>query len=374
MHNTLDWKSSEDTRDIVHIVVQALVEGRRVALPAETAYHAVFSGLNPAGVEHIRTLEKSNKISDCCLLIRSSQELLDYIPDLSSVAARVARRAWPGPLVLNLPICSERSLLGRLPTEVQNLLVRDGRAAFRVASHDTVRQALRLMPGPLLAAPLTHQDGPARTADAIEGSAGFAIVVDDGQTQFSDFATHVRIDGNQCQVLRKGVLQEESLTRSAQFVVLVVCTGNTCRSPMAEAIMRDMFAKRFGGAEQAAQKVFVASAGLNAFPGGQASSEAQTVMTERGLSLQDHQSRSVTAHGLQNADLILTMTKSHRSAILDQIPDIESKVHLVSGARSDVSDPFGGSKAIYSACADQIDGLLGQWMDRLDDSLFPTWL
>ena len=109
---------------------------------------------------------------------------------------------------------------------------------------------------------------------------------------------------------------------------------------------------------------------MNAFPGGSASAEAQAVMKERGLSLNEHQSRSITAHGLQNADLVLTMTKSHRNAILDQIPEIESKVHLVSGASSDVSDPFGGPKAAYSACADQVEGYLGQWMDRWDDLQF----
>jgi protein-tyrosine-phosphatase/tRNA A37 threonylcarbamoyladenosine synthetase subunit TsaC/SUA5/YrdC len=344
-----------------------------VALPAETAYHAVSSGLNAKSVDHLKMLEQSSLTSECCLLIRSSQELLDYVPDLSTVAARVASRAWPGPLILDLAVCPDRSLLSRLPQEVRELLIHDGRAAFRVASHDTVRQALRLMPGPLIAAPLKYGDGPARTVSGIAGSAGFSIVVDDGQTQFNDFATCLRIDDNQCRVLSKGVLQGEALTRSAQFVVLIVCTGNTCRSPMAEAIMREMFEKRFGSPETAAQKVFVASAGLNAYPGGSASAEAQAVMAQRGLSLQDHQSRSATAHGLQNADLVLTMTRSHRNAIIDQLPDIESRVQLVSGANSDVSDPFGGPQAVYAACADQIELYLSQWMDRLSDAQFPDW-
>lgn len=374
MHNILDWKGSEDTRDIVHIVVQALVEGRKVALPVETAYHAVSSGLNAKSVEHLRMLESSSQIADCCLLIRSAQELLDYAPELSTVAARVAGRAWPGPLVLDLAVNPERSLLRQLPNEVKDLLIHQGRAAFRVASHDTVKQALRLMPGPLLAAPLKAKEGPARTASGIRETADFSIVVDDGQTQFNDFATRLRIDDNRCQVLSKGVLQGEALIRSAQLVVLVVCTGNTCRSPMAETLMRAMFAKRFDSQEIAAQKVYVASAGLNAFPGGTASTEAQAVMSERGLSLREHQSRSVTAHGLQNADLVLTMTKSHRNAILEQLPEIESKVHLLSGTTADVSDPFGGPPSVYSACADQIESYLSQWINRLDDLQFPEWI
>ena len=107
MPSTLDWKSSEDTRDIVHLVVQALVEGRRVALPVENAYHAVYSGLNSSSVDHIQKLKQDKRASECCLLLRSSQELLDYVPELSVVASRIAARAWPGPLILDLPVSVE---------------------------------------------------------------------------------------------------------------------------------------------------------------------------------------------------------------------------------------------------------------------------
>jgi protein-tyrosine phosphatase len=139
---------------------------------------------------------------------------------------------------------------------------------------------------------------------------------------------------------------------------------------MAEVLMRHKFSKRFG--EMASQRVFVASAGLSAFPGGPASDGAQAVMATCNFDLSEHQSRSVTAHGLQNADLVLTMTRSHRAAILDLMPEVEGKVHLLGGS-GDVSDPFGGSQAAYAACAQQIDGFLDKWVAQLDDSLFPTW-
>jgi protein-tyrosine-phosphatase/tRNA A37 threonylcarbamoyladenosine synthetase subunit TsaC/SUA5/YrdC len=373
MQSTLDWKSSEDTRDIVHIVVQALVEGRQVALPADTAYHAVSSGLKGGAAQHFKTLLESDQVFGSCLLLRSSQELLDYVPDLSPVAARIAARAWPGPLLLDLPAGGDRSLLSHLPVEMRELLIQDGRASFRVASHDAIRQALRLMHGPLVAAPLKTNNGPLRAAQSIDRLSNFSLVVDDGQTQYADYATCLQVDENRCHVTRPGVVDDAALRRAAQFVVLIVCTGNTCRSPMAEAIMRDLFVKRFLGVDQAAEKVFVASAGLNAFPGGPASIEAQETIAARGLTLSDHQSRLVTMHDLSMADLILTMTRSHRNGILDQYPELENKVHLVSGGAGDVSDPFGGPQAVYSSCANQIESYLQQWILRLDDSLFPIW-
>ena len=162
--------------------------------------------------------------------------------------------------------------------------------------------------------------------------------------------------------------------RLGQLMILLVCTGNTCRSPMAEAMLRDKMERRFAGRLRSGAVPFVvASAGLSAFPGGAASPEAITAMKERSLDLNQHQSQPLTERALEQADLVLTMTGNHRAAIVDQMPQYAEKVHLLSGSNADVSDPFGGSQAVYSECAAQIDGYLDGWIDRLDDSWFPQW-
>lgn len=143
---------------------------------------------------------------------------------------------------------------------------------------------------------------------------------------------------------------------------------------MAEAILRDKMKKRFPNAfKEGLEPIFITSAGLSAFPGGPASPEAVSVLKARGLSLHKHQSRSVTERSLMHADLILTMTNSHRSAIVDRFPEIAEKVQLMSGTSSDVSDPFGGSESVYATCADQIDGYLDRWVERFEESWFPEW-
>ncbi len=96
-------------------------------------------------------------------------------------------------------------------------------------------------------------------------------------------------------------------------------------------------------------------------------------MGSRGLKLQSHQSKPVTERSLRQADLVLTMTGSHRAAIVDRFPEIADKVHLLSGGGGDVSDPFGGSESVYSACADQIEGYLDRWVEQLDEEWFPQW-
>jgi protein-tyrosine-phosphatase/tRNA A37 threonylcarbamoyladenosine synthetase subunit TsaC/SUA5/YrdC len=374
MHNLLDWKNSDDTRDIVHIVVQTLVEGRKVALPADTAYHVVASGLAEGSAAHLSELSEEGRLGRCVLFLRSAQELRDYVPDLSTVAARIARRGWPGPLILDLPVDRQHGLIDKLPAEIQRLVLSEGRVAFRVVSHPAIQHALRLMAGPIVAAPVCLEGKPVQSANHAGQWSRVAIVVDDGPTQWNGYSTILQVDGNVCRVAQPGVLAGEALYRTAQFVVLFVCTGNTCRSPMAEALMREKLSKRFQKSKFPIDPVFVASAGISAFPGGPASPEAQKVIAARGLDLSGHQSCAVTEHSLNHADLILTMTHSHRESILDRMPQIRGKVHPLSRGRTDVSDPFGGSEATYQACASQIDSLLDQWIQELDDSWFPQWV
>ena len=155
MPRILEWKNSEDPRDIVHVTVQSLVEGKLVAVPAETAYHVLASGLNPVAVEQLVELSGRAPDRPPCVFLRSAQEAMDYSPKMSMVANRIVNRGWPGPLVLQLPVSDPSSLANHLPDPVRRSLVSDGQfLAQRVAVHQAISQSLRLLPGPLVAAPL----------------------------------------------------------------------------------------------------------------------------------------------------------------------------------------------------------------------------
>lgn len=379
MPRILEWKNSEDPRDIVHVTVQSLVEGQLVVIPAETAYHVLASGLNPEAVRKLFGLPGRAANRQPCIFLRSACEANDYSPKMSIVARRIVNRGWPGPLVIELPTCGRTSLAGQLPEAVQKMLLLDGKyLSQRVAAHQAIAHAMRLLPGPLVAAPLVDKAGQAAcTRSQVDELASHhvAAVIDDGPTHFGGFATAIRIDDNNCDVKSPGVLDESALTRLGQLMILLVCTGNTCRSPMAEVMMRDILQHRFPklfGEGKPAPAVAV-SAGLSAFPGGAASSEAIAVMKKRGLNLVNHQSRAVSERLLHQADLILTMTNGHRQAILNRWPDMASKTELLSGDGGDVGDPFGGTETIYANCADQIEQYLKRWADRISDAWFPVW-
>ncbi|MDY0323553.1 MAG: low molecular weight protein arginine phosphatase [Candidatus Carbobacillus sp.] len=143
--------------------------------------------------------------------------------------------------------------------------------------------------------------------------------------------------------------------------ILFVCTGNTCRSPMAEAL-----ARRYWGEDQ----VEVLSAGLFAIEGESASPEAQLVLEEEGIDLSQHRARPLTSELLEEADLILTMTRAHRQMLLSLYPEHEHKIwtlkawvgslkgETVNEEDEDIPDPFGYDVAVYAQTRDLLKSLV----------------
>jgi len=134
--------------------------------------------------------------------------------------------------------------------------------------------------------------------------------------------------------------------------VLVVCTANQCRSPMAEGLIRARLA-----AEGRQDRVSVASAGTWADDARSATPNAVATMAERGIDIADHRSSEIDAAQLDSADLVLVMTGGHREAIAAEFPDARDKTRLLSslaGREWDIADPVGGSLDDYRATADEL--------------------
>lgn len=148
--------------------------------------------------------------------------------------------------------------------------------------------------------------------------------------------------------------------------ILFVCTGNTCRSPMAEALFRSILESR--GYDD---KFTCSSAGVYAFEGDNASYEAIAEMKKYGLDISKHYARILDYDMIKNAYVVLAMTKDHKRMILDVYPEAADKVFTLKEYAGydeddwDISDPFGCSTEVYEACAEEIETALLKILDRL---------
>lgn len=359
-------RASGNDEAIVARAREVFEAGGLVIFPTETVYGIGASAASDKGYESLRHAKGRGVDQPFTVHAGSVEDLLRLVDPNDIDTRRLIRKVLPGPVTLIVDVASdiarERVAAMGLPAAVVERIYRSGTVGLRCPDDELACQILRAVKSPVLASSANLRgEAPPMEIDAAVTALGnqVALAVDGGRTRYSKPSTIIRVSGRYPQVKitleRTGVYDERFIRKLMRWTTLFVCSGNTCRSPMAEAIARTMLAKERGlkVSELEAAGLNVLSAGTSTMPGYAAADEAVEVVREMGGNLEEHQSRSLTPELIQDADVIYCMTRSHMAAVIALAPQAAGKTFLLD-SQGDIQDPIGQSTAVYRRTAGYI--------------------
>ncbi len=313
-------------------------QGGLVVFPTETVYGIAADYNNPKAMTRLREVKRRSPDKPFAILISQKNLLANYTSVTDPVVYKVIDKLWPGPLTVIVPVKENGVSLGiRMPDHAIALkLVQEAQCT--------------------IAAPSANIEGhtPPRTCqEALKDLTGLVdLAIDGGETHYGESSSIVDFMQGKPSVIRAGAITQDDVDRVAKSkTILFVCTGNSCRSVMAEYYLRKMLGHR--------DDVEVVSAGTGVFIRSSASSETITVLRKEGVDASLHLSQPLNTILLKKSDLILTMTRAHRQQVLDWVPSVEKRVYLLreftslpSGtmASIDIPDPIGKPPEAYEEC------------------------
>jgi tRNA threonylcarbamoyl adenosine modification protein (Sua5/YciO/YrdC/YwlC family) len=340
----------------------ALRAGALVLFPTETVYGVAANAARPEALRRLRELKGSAvSLRPFTVHLGRKNDAARYLTSPPAVLRRLSRKCWPGPLTVVVHERNpDRTEISRAcPAEQMSEIYFEGRVGLRCPDHPAALALLGQLDSPVVAtsANAAGQNPPTEfevAYSSLDGKVDYAL--DAGRTRLGAASTVIDVRDDHWRLQRPGPIEERTLRRLARSVILMVCTGNSCRSPMAEYLFRHKLAERLGLAPEdlLAAGYEVVSAGTAACPGCGVSSGALQEMARRGIDLGRHRSQPLTIELIQQAERIYVMTPEHRDVVLGLAPGSAGMVELLD-PRGPVVDPLGGAPEDYLRTADHLE-------------------
>lgn len=345
----------------------AIQDGALVGFATETVYGVAALATHPQAMERLREL-KNRPTRPFSVHMGSPQDVARYVREVPIAARNLIRKGLPGPITVILPTGGRLASDDLQAAGMYDILCSDHTIGLRCPDEPVCRQMLSAVKGPVVApsANLAGEPSPRTAQDVLQSLDGrIDLLIDCGQTRYGKDSTIVLFDADEWKIVRPGVYDERTIRRLMKRSLLFVCTGNTCRSPMAAGLARKMLAQRLGVPISHLRRHGweVASAGVYASEDVRATPEAVQAVKKMGADISRHRSQGLTLELIQSADVIFCMTDYHVDLVRRLAPQAGGKIKTLDPTR-DIPDPIGGGEETYLQTAERISEALRCSLDR----------
>jgi len=330
--------------EVIREAVTILKKGGVVALPTETVYGLAAISCNKKAIDRLYDIKKRPKEKPFTLCVADAEAAIKNFAVMPPFAYRMMEGFWPGPL-----------------TMVFHSSYSDDKIGIRVPAHDITSTILREINSPvcLPSANISGQKDSV-SADEVEKAFGDSIdlIVDAGESQFLEPSTVIDLTQHPFEILREGVIANQDLMLTFfKKRIVFVCTGNTCRSPMAEYILKSVLAQKFPYLQE---RYEVISRGIIQLGAQQANSNAKRALNEiASINADVHRSKMIDKATILSSDLIIVMEEMHKEYIVKIEPTAHSRVFplrrfLNENSEDDIVDPINKSYEVYEEVFERI--------------------
>jgi L-threonylcarbamoyladenylate synthase len=334
--------------------------GGLVAFPTETVY-GIACRVKSDSLARLDDIKGRTSGKYYTLHIGQKSDIGDYVPTMGLKTQKLIQKAWPGPLTIVFEL-DEKDIEKQhknLEEEVFQGLYKNHSIGVRCPDNTIAAMLLQKASGSVVApsANITNSPPAVDAGQVLAQLSGrIDLLLDAGPCKYKKSSTIVKIGKKGLEILRPGFYSRAELEALSQVKFLFVCTGNTCRSPMAEGIFRKYLAEKLhcnvDGLDKIGYKVD--SAGIIGSSGFPASAEAVSACAAMGVDIKAHRNKALSKELIKESDIIYAMEQIHRDRVINLEPKAAEKCLLLAGDTG-IPDPIGHPQEFYDNCAKLIE-------------------